>query len=122
LSDIILSELALVAIRHNTLKSYAPTPAASPRWRNPSLIFGEELGGRALIVRSLCRKACLISPDGSYWSMSALLSPVQDGKIWRVKIVWPNQAVHHVGKFTSEQDAIDWINAHPNLTPEEFTD
>jgi hypothetical protein len=55
--------------------------------------------------------------------MSALLSPVQDGKIWRVKIVWPNQAVHHVGKFTSEQDAIDWINAHPNLTkPEEFTD
>jgi hypothetical protein len=49
-------------------------------------------------------------------SMSALLSPVQDDKIWRVKIVWPNRAVHHFGKFTSEQDAIDWINAHPRLT------
>jgi hypothetical protein len=54
--------------------------------------------------------------------MSALLSPVQVGDIWRVKIVWPNQAVHHVGKFTSERDATDWINAHPNLKPEEFTD
>jgi hypothetical protein len=54
-------------------------------------------------------------------SMSALLSPVQDGKIWRVKIVWPNQAVHHFGKFTSENDAIDWINAHPRLTRPEDT-
>jgi hypothetical protein len=60
------------------------------------------------------------------WAMEdvhTLLSPVQDDKIWRVKIVWPNRAVHYVGKFTSEQDAIDWIDAHPNLTkPEEFTD
>ena len=48
--------------------------------------------------------------------MSALLSPLQDDKIWRVKIVWPNGAVHHFGKFTSERDATDWINAHPNLT------
>jgi hypothetical protein len=56
-------------------------------------------------------------------SMSALLSPVQDGKIWRVKIVWPNRAVHHFGKFISEQDAIDWINAHPRLTkPEDMMD
>ena len=54
-------------------------------------------------------------------SMSALLSPVQDGKIWRVKIVWPNRAVHHFGKFTSENDAIDWINAHPQLTRPEDT-
>jgi hypothetical protein len=53
--------------------------------------------------------------------MSALLSPVQDGEIWRVKIVWPNRAVHHFGKFTSEQDAIDWINAHPRLTKPENT-
>ena len=55
--------------------------------------------------------------------MSALLSPVQEDEIWRVQIVWPNG--HHmlVGKFTSEQDAIDWINAHPNLTkPEDATD
>jgi hypothetical protein len=61
-----------------------------------------------------------VLPNGSS-SMSALLSPVQDGKIWRVKIVWPNQAVHHFGKFTSEQDAIDWINAHPRLTKPEDT-
>jgi len=43
--------------------------------------------------------------------MSALLSPVRDGKIWRVKIVWPNGAVHHFGKFPSEKDAIAWIDA-----------
>ena len=54
-------------------------------------------------------------------SMSALLSPMQDGTIWRVKIVWPNRAVHHFGKFTSEQDAIDWIDAHPRLTKPEDT-
>jgi uncharacterized protein (DUF2384 family) len=54
-------------------------------------------------------------------SMSALLSSVQDGKIWRVKIVWPNRAVHHFGKFTSEREAIDWINAHPRLTRPEDT-
>jgi hypothetical protein len=53
--------------------------------------------------------------------MSALLSPVQDGKIWRVRIAWPNRAVHHFGKFTSERDAIDWINAHPRLTKPEDT-
>jgi hypothetical protein len=35
-------------------------------------------------------------------SISALLSPVQDGKIWRVKIVWPNGTVHYFGRFTSE--------------------
>jgi hypothetical protein len=53
--------------------------------------------------------------------MSALLSPVRDRKIWRVKIVWPNQAVHYFGKFTSEKDAIEWINAHPLLTRPEDT-
>jgi hypothetical protein len=51
--------------------------------------------------------------------MSALLSPVQKGDIWRVKIVWPNRAVHFVGKFTSEKDALRWINAHPQLTKSE---
>ena len=54
-------------------------------------------------------------------SMSALLSPLQDGKIWRVKIVWPNGAVHHFGKFPSEKDAIAWIDAHPRLTKPEDT-
>jgi hypothetical protein len=53
--------------------------------------------------------------------MSALLSPVQEDDIWRVKIVWPNRAVHHFGKFTSKKDATDWINAHPNLTKPEDT-
>jgi hypothetical protein len=48
--------------------------------------------------------------------MSALLSPVQEGDIWRVKIVWPNRAVHHFGKFTSKRDAVAWINAPPRLT------
>ena len=53
--------------------------------------------------------------------MAAQLSPVQDGKIWRVEIVWPNGAVHYFGKFTSEEDAIAWINAHPQLTKPENT-
>jgi hypothetical protein len=45
------------------------------------------------------------------------LSPVvQEGGIWRVRITWPNRAVHFVGKFTSKKDAIAWIEAHPNLT------
>jgi hypothetical protein len=52
--------------------------------------------------------------------MAALLSPVvQASGIWRVKIVWPNRAVHFVGKFTSEKDAVRWINAHPQLTKSE---
>ena len=53
--------------------------------------------------------------------MSALLSSVQEDDIWRVQIVWPNGAVHYFGKFTSERDAIDWINAHPRLTRPEDT-
>jgi hypothetical protein len=53
--------------------------------------------------------------------MAAMLSPVQEGHIWRVKIVWPTRNVHYFGKFTSEKDAIDWINAHPNLTKPEDT-
>jgi hypothetical protein len=48
--------------------------------------------------------------------MAAQLSPVLgEGGVWRVKIVWPNRAVHFVGKFTSERDAIDWVNAHRHL-------
>jgi hypothetical protein len=55
--------------------------------------------------------------------MAAILSSVQDRKIWRVKIVWPNRHVHYFGKFTSERDAVEWINAHPNLTkPEDRID
>jgi hypothetical protein len=44
------------------------------------------------------------------------LLPKQMGEIWRVKITWPNRHVHFVGKFTSEKDAVAWIEAHPNLT------
>jgi hypothetical protein len=54
-------------------------------------------------------------------ALMALLSPVQDGKIWRVKIVWPNRNVNYFGKFTSERDATAWINAHSNLTKPEDT-
>ncbi len=53
--------------------------------------------------------------------MAAMLSPVQEGDIWRVLIVWPNGAKHYFGKFTSEQDAINWINAHSHLTKPEDT-
>ena len=45
-----------------------------------------------------------------------VLLPVREGKIWRVRIVWPNGAVHHFGKFASEKDAVDWIAAHSRLT------
>ena len=48
--------------------------------------------------------------------MSALLSPVQVGNIWRVKIVWPNRHVNYFGKFTSKKDAAAWIDAHSNVT------
>ena len=44
-----------------------------------------------------------------------LLSPVQEGRIWRVKIEWANGAIHHFGKFTSEKEAVRWIAAHPQL-------
>jgi len=38
---------------------------------------------------------------------ATLLSPVQEGRIWRVRIVWANGAVHHFGKFASEKEAVD---------------
>jgi len=51
-----------------------------------------------------------------------VLLPVRKGNIWRVRIVWPNSAVHHFGKFASEKDAVDWIAAHSRLTmPTEVT-
>jgi hypothetical protein len=48
--------------------------------------------------------------------MATLLSPVQEGGIWRVRIVWANGTVHYFGKFTSEKEAVRWIAAHPQLT------
>jgi hypothetical protein len=47
---------------------------------------------------------------------ATLLSPVQKGGIWRMRIVWANGAIHHFGKFTSEEEAIRWIAVHPQLT------
>jgi hypothetical protein len=53
----------------------------------------------------------------SMGSGGAQLSPVvEESGIWRVQIAWPNGAVRFFGKFTSEKDAVDWINAHSNLT------
>jgi hypothetical protein len=45
-----------------------------------------------------------------------LLSPVQKGPIWRVRITWPTGTIHHFGKFASEKDARNWITARPWLT------
>jgi hypothetical protein len=54
-------------------------------------------------------------------NVRTLLSPIREGRIWRVKIVWPNRAVHYFGTFTSEQDAVGWITAHPRLARAEDT-
>ena len=45
-----------------------------------------------------------------------VLLPVREGEFWRARIVWPNGAVHHFGKFTSKEGAVDWIAAHSWLT------
>jgi len=47
--------------------------------------------------------------------VGTLLRPVQKGRVWRVKMLWPNGAKRYFGKFTSEKDAVRWINAHPRL-------
>jgi hypothetical protein len=44
-----------------------------------------------------------------------VLSPVQKGSIWRVRITWPKGLVRHFGKFTSEKQASDWITDRPWL-------
>jgi hypothetical protein len=65
------------------------------------------------------QKSCQSHPrehTGLMGKGRTVLSPVREGKIWRVQIVWPNGAVHHFGKFTSEKDAVDWIAAHSQLT------
>ena len=50
------------------------------------------------------------------------ISPVQKGRIWRVQITWPNGKLNYVGKFSSEKDAIEWIEAHARLTEPVTTD
>jgi len=58
-------------------------------------------------------EGCTLASMGN---ATTLLSPVQEGRIWRVRIEWANGAIHHFGKFTSEEEAIRWIGAHPRLT------
>jgi hypothetical protein len=45
-----------------------------------------------------------------------VLSPVLRDDCWRVRIAWSNGSINHVGRFASEWEAIEWINAHPRLT------
>jgi hypothetical protein len=40
----------------------------------------------------------------------AVLSPVQAGDIWRVQIIWPDGEMDFVGGFSSEGDAVKWID------------
>ena len=46
----------------------------------------------------------------------AILSIVQSGAIWRVRIAWPNYPARYFGKFNSETEAQKWIAAHDSLT------
>jgi hypothetical protein len=42
----------------------------------------------------------------------AVLSTVQDGDIWRVQKVWLDGKMDFVGEFSSEGDAIKWMDRH----------
>ena len=42
----------------------------------------------------------------------AILTSVEQGGIWRVRIAWSNSRVHYFGKFNCEKDAIAWITTH----------
>ena len=37
-------------------------------------------------------------------------------RIWRVRITWPNGKANYFGRFSSEKDAIEWVEAHARLT------
>jgi hypothetical protein len=41
---------------------------------------------------------------------------VRKGDLWRAQIVWPNGTSNYVGKFGSETEAQQWIDAHRSLT------
>ena len=47
---------------------------------------------------------------------STRLMPLKKGRHWRVQITWPNGATRQFGKFDSQLEAFEWINAHPGLT------
>jgi hypothetical protein len=44
------------------------------------------------------------------------LTAVERNGHWAVRISWPNGASHHLGKFTSEREASQWIKQHRWLT------
>ena len=49
-------------------------------------------------------------------SESTVLSSFQENGVWRVRIEWPNGAVHYFGSFISEKEALRWIGDHAWLT------
>jgi hypothetical protein len=50
-------------------------------------------------------------------SESTVLSSFQENGVWRVRIEWPNGAVHYFfGYFSSEKEAAEWIDDHAWLT------
>jgi hypothetical protein len=49
-------------------------------------------------------------------SESTVLSSFQENGVWRVRIEWPNGAVHYFGSFASEKEAAQWIDDHAWLT------
>lgn len=49
-------------------------------------------------------------------SESTVLSSFQENGVWRVRIEWPNGAVHYFGSFSSEKEAAQWIDDHAWLT------
>lgn len=49
-------------------------------------------------------------------SESTVLSSFQEDGVWRVRIEWPNGAVHYFGSFSSEKEAAQWIDDHTWLT------
>jgi hypothetical protein len=49
-------------------------------------------------------------------SESTVLSSFQENGVWRVRIEWPNGAVHYFGNFSFEKEAAQWIADHAWLT------
>jgi hypothetical protein len=47
---------------------------------------------------------------------STELRAVERNDHWSVMIAWPNGAINHFGKFSSERAAIVWINDHHWMT------
>jgi len=49
-------------------------------------------------------------------SESTVLSSFEEDGVWRVRIEWPNGAVHYFGNFASGKEAAQWIDDHAWLT------